>query len=199
MGCVGGRGEADLNQLLHRFHSSGDAAAMEEFLQRTRPRLLATAQRIGNPQEAEDCVQAAYHSLLRRGGAPTEAPQAWLSVAVVRIAYRRKALSKREARLAEKLAVDRDRSDPGRAAERKETARLLRSEVARLPAKYRDVVVLHYLEGLSVGESARLLDVPPPTVQTRLRRARRLLEGRCCSSRGCSRTRPGPRWPAPLR
>jgi RNA polymerase sigma-70 factor (ECF subfamily) len=151
---------------------------MEEFLQRTRPRLLAAARRIGNPQEAEDCVQAAYHSLLRRGDTPTDAPQAWLAVAVVRIAYRRKALSRREERLAERLALDRGDSDPERAAEKRETARLLRSEVARLPAKYRDVVVLHYLEGLSVGESARLLEVPSPTVQTRLRRARRLLEGR---------------------
>ncbi len=52
------RAETVLSQLLQRFARNGDAAAMEEFVGRTRRRLLAAARLIGNPQEAEDCVQA---------------------------------------------------------------------------------------------------------------------------------------------
>ncbi len=172
--------------MLRRFARNGDAAAMEEFVGRTRRRLLAAARRIGNPQEAEDCVQAAYHSLLRQDAAMPDAPLAWLMVAVVRIAYRRKAVSQRERALAARLALERVDVDPARAAETKERARLVRGQVSRLPGKYRDVVVLHYLQGLSVQETAGLLDVPLPTVHTRLRRARRLLEGRLAPWLTCS-------------
>jgi len=55
---------------------------------------------------------------------------------------------------------------------------LLRAEVARLPAKYRDVLVLRYFEGLSRTECAALLEIPEETVKTRLRRGRELLRGR---------------------
>ena len=56
----------DLNELLHSFFEHGDAAAMEEIVRQTRGRLIAAARRIGNPQDAEDSVQATYHALLLR-------------------------------------------------------------------------------------------------------------------------------------
>ena len=77
---------------------------MEEIVHATRPRLLAVARRIGAPQDAEDSVQAAYHALLARPEAPSVALLPWLLAAVVRIAYRRKALARRERRIAERLA-----------------------------------------------------------------------------------------------
>jgi len=64
---------SELNDLLRRYLEEGDAGAMEEIVKRTRPRLLATARRIGNPQDAEDSVQATYHALLRRGDRPLAA------------------------------------------------------------------------------------------------------------------------------
>jgi len=96
-----------LGDLLARFHRDGDAAAMETIVARTRGRLLVIARRIGAPQDAEDSVQAAYHALLRREG-PPDTVEAWLTTAVVRIAYRRKALARREIRLAGTLARDGD-------------------------------------------------------------------------------------------
>ncbi|NUN53411.1 MAG: hypothetical protein HUU06_11580, partial [Planctomycetaceae bacterium] len=60
---------------------------MEEVVARTRPRLLAAARRIGRPQDAEDSVQSAYLSLVRKRGEPLEAPVLpWLLTAVIRIA-----------------------------------------------------------------------------------------------------------------
>ena len=61
------------------------------------------------------------------------------------------------------------------AAERATSAR---RSVARLPAKYRDAIVLHHFEGLSTAEAAKLLDAPRATVKARLQRGRRLLRGR---------------------
>jgi Fe-S-cluster-containing hydrogenase component 2 len=50
------------------------------------------------------------------------------------------------------------------------------STVLALPEKYREVVMLHYYQGLSSPETARILRVPQATVLTRLHRARKLLE-----------------------
>ena len=47
--------------------------------------------------------------------------------------------------------------------------------VCALPGTYREVVVLHYYEGMKLREMADLLGMPMNTVSTRLRRARALL------------------------
>jgi len=50
------------------------------------------------------------------------------------------------------------------------------SAVMQLPEKYREVVMLHYYQGLATPEVARILHIPQATVLTRLHRARKLLE-----------------------
>lgn len=50
--------------------------------------------------------------------------------------------------------------------------------VTALPEKYREVVLLHYYQGLASPEVARILRVPQATVLTRLHRARKLLESK---------------------
>ena len=161
---------------LARFLLHGDEAGMEEVVARTRPRLLAAAARIGSPSDADDAVQAAYLSLVRRRGAPLDAPVLpWLLTATIRCAYRRKALARSETALAERLS-----GRPGPAAEpaeRSDVARV-RAEVARLPQRYRDVVVLCDLLGLSATEAAPLLDLPAGTVRVRRHRGHRLIRSR---------------------
>ena len=49
------------------------------------------------------------------------------------------------------------------------------SAVLSLPGKYRAVIHLHYFEGLSVAEIARMLQVPEGTVKSQLSRGRALL------------------------
>lgn len=48
--------------------------------------------------------------------------------------------------------------------------------VLALPEKYREVVILHYYQGLSSPEIAKVLKHPQATILTRLHRARKLLE-----------------------
>ena len=159
--------------LLGRFLADGDEGAMEELVSRTRPRLLATARRIAGSDEAEDVVQTAFHSLLRKGAVPEGRLAAWLTTAAVRIAYRHRAKRLRQHELATRLAHARPH-DAVDAAD----VRILRTEVARLPDRFRDPVVLHYLEGLKTPEVARLLDLSEAAVRQRLCRARKLLRGR---------------------
>ena len=54
----------------------------------------------------------------------------------------------------------------------------LRKAILELPVKYREVILLRYYEDLPVGEIARILGVPQPTVSVRLKRAYTCLEKR---------------------
>ena len=62
-------------------------------------------------------------------------------------------------------------SNPGSSEQREE----LRNAIDRLPAKQRQVVLMHYLEETSVKEVATLLSTSPKTVEGRLYQARRAL------------------------
>lgn len=54
----------------------------------------------------------------------------------------------------------------------------LRAELARLPARLREVLYMHYLEETGVREVAALLGVTPKAVESRLYQARRELRRR---------------------
>lgn len=51
----------------------------------------------------------------------------------------------------------------------------IRDAIAQLPDKYRSVVVLRYLQDLSLNEIADILELPVSTVKTRLHRGRESL------------------------
>lgn len=64
-----------------------------------------------------------------------------------------------------------------RAAEN-EMRQVVREEIARLPTKYRAVLILRHLQDLSYEEMAEVMRVPVGTVKTQLFRARALLKER---------------------
>src|SRR5262249_39420676 len=72
-----------------------------------------------------------------------------------------------------------------------ELRRVLDQEIGELPARFRAVVVLCYLEGKSVDEAARLLGCPPGTVASRLARARFPGSGPLSDSRAIRRRAAG--------
>lgn len=61
---------------------------------------------------------------------------------------------------------------PDHKAEEQETHRMVREVVAELPPLHRAVVVLFYMESLSIDEVAQILDLPVGTVKSRLHYAR---------------------------
>ena len=128
-------------------------------------RLAST--RLRDPADAEDAVQEVFLKLL------TAAPQfrdagherAWLIRATLhRAADLRRLAANRNVPLEEAALA---------AAPEPESA--LRDAVRALPEKYSAVIHLHYYEGYSIREIAKLLGVPAPTVGTRLARGRERL------------------------
>lgn len=57
---------------------------------------------------------------------------------------------------------------------REEKAELMRA-VNKLPAAFREAVLLHYYQGLGIAEIAQMLDLPEGTISSRLSRARKKL------------------------
>lgn len=68
------------------------------------------------------------------------------------------------------------RSSPSTAMGRNEQHRLLLEALRRLPLALQAVIELYYWEGMNNREIAEALSLPLGTVQTRMRRARELLE-----------------------
>ena len=64
---------------------------------------------------------------------------------------------------------------PHRTLEQAEARRTVRSAIAELPAKYRQILILRDLQQLSAQETARWLQSSIPLVKTRLFRARLML------------------------
>ncbi len=64
---------------------------------------------------------------------------------------------------------------PSEALEQKERQEAVLQALGELPDKYRVVVTLRYLEGMSAAEIARRLDEPEGSIRSRLFRAHRLL------------------------
>lgn len=57
-------------------------------------------------------------------------------------------------------------------AEAKKTVAWLEEALLKLPIEQREVVLMVSVEGMKLGEVAKVLDIPEGTVKTRLRRAR---------------------------
>jgi RNA polymerase sigma factor (sigma-70 family) len=113
----------------------------------------------GSREHAEDIVQTAFAAAHDRW-ADVADPPAYLRRAVVNLAnemHRR--------RFRERLLVQRERTTD--IPEIDETW----AEIRRLPSSQRAVVVLRFYEDLPLADIAALLDRPPATVRSDLRRA----------------------------
>ena len=70
------------------------------------------------------------------------------------------------------------KSRPTQARQWNDIRDVIDHELDRLPAKYRPLLILVYLQGHSIEEAAKLLDSNASTLRTQLSRARDLLRGR---------------------
>jgi RNA polymerase sigma factor (sigma-70 family) len=151
---------------------AGDPAAFATLVERNRSRVEAVAERLVG-EEAEDLVQEA---LLRAylGLSQLRDPArfgAWLCGIAVNLAKMRLRRRAFETRL-----LSEPPSDGG--LEEREVLQLVRDAVDVLPPGQRDVVVMHYVDGLSCDEIAALLGSSPGAVRVRLHRARQQLRAR---------------------
>ncbi|HVS39190.1 MAG TPA: sigma-70 family RNA polymerase sigma factor, partial [Gemmataceae bacterium] len=182
-------------QLLERFAAGRDEPAFAALMVRHGPMVLGVCRRLlRDAGQAEDAFQAAFLVLARRAGAVRRRDllSGWLYGVAYKVAARLRGREwKRQSR--EKPAD----CDAVAATVEPDVADYptIHEEVRRLPDKYRQPVVLCYLEGKTHEEAARVLRWPIGTVKGRLARARDLLRSRL-SRRGVGPCE-GP-WPNAL-
>jgi RNA polymerase sigma-70 factor (ECF subfamily) len=155
--------------------------AFEEFFVRYRMPIYRTAYGLtGDPQAAEEILQDTFaRAHQRRSTLRTDvSPLPWLHKVALNLCYSR--LSRRRPRsepIEESSAqyLPDGAAAPAERAEQTELRQIIREGVAGLPDKHRSVVVAYYLHGLSLQETAALLDVRLGTVKSRLHYALRAL------------------------
>lgn len=198
--------ESDGEVLLGRARG-GDPAALGVLLERYRPYLTLLArlevgrQFRGKADEA-DVVQDAFAEAARQFGRFRGAGEpeltAWLrrilAGCLAGLARRYRGARARDVRLERDLADHLDRSSllldrglvdrgssPSHRASRREQAVLLADALDRLPAHYREVIILHSLEGLTFPEVGARMGRTPIAVERLWSRAlpllRRAMEG----------------------
>ena len=152
-----------------------DEAAFGELVERYGGRLLAVARRLlGSRADAEDAVQRALmQCYLGAGGyQPRWALSTWLYRIVTNACVDE--LRRRGVRAAHAGAVDEEPeafAGPADAGRRVDVGRAL----ARVPREARVLLTLHYVDGLSNGELARIRGISVNTVKSQLARGKAIL------------------------
>ncbi|WP_084040201.1 RNA polymerase sigma factor [Demequina sp. NBRC 110053] len=132
----------------------------------------AVALATGDRQRAEDAVQDAIVTTLS-GDAEPENLAGWITVVAINSIRQQWRRGKAQRRAYLRVVTWDDPGDDE--SQRTVDTIAVHDALAELPERQRAAMVLHYLEGLSVAETARLLEVSEGTVKTQLSRGRAAL------------------------
>jgi RNA polymerase sigma-70 factor (ECF subfamily) len=164
-------GEAPDGELVRRARA-GEDGAFVALCERHRARLWRIARSFAAEPDAEDLAQEAILRAYRnlRGYAGDAPFGAWLCRIALNVArdhhrsfWRRRVLLQGDTPPIEEGAA------PENEIARLEEARRVRRAVATLPGPQRTPIWLHYFEGFSLAEVARLEGAPEATIRSRVR------------------------------
>jgi RNA polymerase sigma-70 factor, ECF subfamily len=163
----------------------GSLGAFDELVRRFRPAVRLTVRRYAeDPDTAEDLCQEAFLRAFK-ALAQLDDPRrfgAWLHAIARNLALQQQRNGARQwerTSFLDLILLEGQLSaEPGphEIAERDEAQRLVRQAVEALPPAYREVVLLHYWEGMPLPRIAGYLGLPLTTAKWRLRHARELLQ-----------------------
>ncbi|WP_406698895.1 sigma-70 family RNA polymerase sigma factor [Singulisphaera sp. Ch08] len=179
-GTTGGLTDA---QLLGRFLSRRDQAAFEALVARHGPMVFDVCRNLlRSPLDAEDAFQATFLILATQARSIRQRDSlgSWLFGVARRVATRAKSEASRRRLHERRTAIDMAASNDGEANRQDISA--LHEEVNNLPEKYREAIVLCYLEEMTHEAAAQQLRCPVGTVSVRLMRER-AAQGSAHSSR----------------
>ena len=127
-------------------------------------------------EDAEDAFQATFIALAcgARKVRSRERLSGWLHQVAYRTSVRARSRGANELEPLIEDPIDHETSL--QAIARRHQLKALDEELDSLPKKYRDVVVLHFMEGLTYDETATALATTEPAVRGRLARAKRKLQ-----------------------
>jgi RNA polymerase sigma-70 factor (ECF subfamily) len=162
----------------------GDLDAFEEFFNTHKRPVYATALAITrDPFLAEevlqDCFVKAYR--VRERLDPTRSPLPWLQRVAINLCYsrisRRKSLAEPITSLITNLVVDLA-ARPEQVVESREVLDALQRGIDALPPKKQTAIILYYLHGYSLAESAEIAECNVGTMKSRLHYALKALRAR---------------------
>jgi len=160
----------------------GDIDALGELYERYKTKVYRTAIAITHDEGmAEDILQEVFLRVNRYADSfdPTQPFEPWLYRITVNLSYSWTNKAKRWVNFFQN-AIERlrapSRRDPERVTESREQSELLRRAINGLPESHRVVIILYYLDGLSVNQVAYAVGVPEGTVKSRLYYAREKLK-----------------------
>ena len=177
-----------LDTRLAKLARKGDQRAFAEIVDLYTDKLYHMSYRMtGNRQEAEDVVQDAFLRVFSNLDRYDENQK--FSTWIYRIATnlcidrlrKRKRVYSLDAESSEHEGLDGYSMLPGdhRTPESElmlsETQRIIHEAIGTLPPKYKSVMVLRYLQELSLQEISQVLDIPVTTVKTRVHRGREFM------------------------
>ena len=151
-----------------------DLDAFEAFFRRHRPLIERTALALtGDPHTAEEVLQDTFLRAYRhrRTLRLDVSPVPWLYRVALNLCYSRLGRRKLpQEPIGEATAATlRDHApEPAEIAEREELRRSIRRGIAALPEKHQLVIVLYYLNGLSLQETADTLGIRLGTAKSRI-------------------------------
>jgi RNA polymerase sigma factor (sigma-70 family) len=174
--------------LLRRFADQDDQTAFAALLRRHGGMVLGVCRRVlPTWQDAEDACQATFLILVRKARSQHrwQASVAnWLYTTARKVAHNARLAARRRTRREVQAAVPEAVPVVDTMSGR-ELLAALDEELDRLPPRYREPLVLCYLEGLTRDEAADRLGVPAGTIKIQLERGRKRL-GVALLGRGCA-------------
>jgi len=175
--------EDKLDQDLILELQAGELNPLGDMYDRHRHLVYRTALAITcDPDMAADLHQEVFLRLHRFAERidPSRPLQPWLYRMTVNLSY---TWIKRKSRwiryineMTECIVTERRPASPHTIAERDESWRWVRQAILALPVQQRMVVVLYYINDLSLKEISEILEIPIGTVKSRLHYARRVLK-----------------------
>ncbi|MHC4971749.1 MAG: RNA polymerase sigma factor [Planctomycetota bacterium] len=174
--------QMDDRELVQRIRD-GDAEALRAIVERYQDRIFSLIYGIVRDRhEVEDVAQEVFLKVYTRIQAFDERSKFYTWLYRVAANAAKDHVKKRSRRPA--VALEEDEvlpatgDNPVQHAAAAETRRLVREAIAALPLRYREVLTLRELEGLSYNEIAAVLQISIGTVESRLHRARAKLKRR---------------------
>lgn len=183
----GVEGEEGLVEGLRR----GEAAAFDRVYTLYRARLFGFLLRLTRRRDlAEDLLQETWIRLAKnaRRLLPDTQLRAWLYTVArnLYLSHRRWVLVDldRLTALTPPKGLAPDGDSPFDLAAAGETGRRLEEALGRLPLKYREVLLLVGVDGLTPAEAAQVLSLSPEALRQRLKRARDMVEESLSAAEG---------------
>ncbi|HEY7327006.1 MAG TPA: sigma-70 family RNA polymerase sigma factor [Gemmataceae bacterium] len=173
--------QASDGHLLERFCVRREESAFAALVRRHGAMVFGLCRRVlHHEHDAEDVFQATFLVLARKAASlrPHRSLGGWLHEVAYHLALRARERTARRQRIENEVRSMTPREEPALDVCRRELRSLLDEELRQLPAKYREPLILCYLEGKTNEQAAHQLGWPIGSMSRRLERGRELLRQR---------------------